>query len=211
MKKNLYKIEKCVNAKKAFSDKWTTDREKGYYAYPKIQGKTNLEEPIKNLAASMYYTFSKVTYEMSCISFAMFIYTRNNKWTVSPKPFKFIASFYKNPLKEFTQALNTIYPSKRPASCVIYITYPCCSPFDEEWQPIKRPYFPCKYNGGRLPMLNETKTFKTEECQICFENPSSVLFCVCGHICICECCFKIYNSSACPICKTYNEYVRKIF
>ena len=202
----MYEIEKCENAKKAFRDKWTTDREKGYYAYPKIRGK----EPIKNLAASMYYTFSKVSHEMSCISFVMYIYTRNNKWTVSPKPFNLITSNCKNPLKEFTETLNVIYPSKRPASCIIYITYPSCSPFEKEWKFIKRQYFPCPYIGGSLPMLNENKTFKTEECQICLENPTSVLFCVCGHICICKYCFKIYNSSACPICKTYNEYIREI-
>ena len=59
-------------------------------------------------------------------------------------------------------------------------------------------------------MINSIKTFKTEVCQICNENPTCILFCVCGHICICEECLKIYDSPACPICKTYNEYVRKI-
>ena len=209
MKKNLYEIEKCENAKHRFVDEWITDREKGYFVYSKIREKTNLEESIKNLAASMYYTFSKVTYDMKHTSFAMFIYTRNNKWTMTPKPFRLIASYYKNPLKEFTETLNKIYPSKRPAACSIFIAYPCCSPFDKEFIFGSRPYFPCKYNGYKLPLLNN-KTFKTEECQICFENPTSVLFCVCGHICICECCFKTYNSYACPICKTYNEYVRAI-
>ena len=69
MSKNLYKIEKCINAKKAFMDKWESG--KNYYAYPKIQEKEklNLIEPIHNLAASMYYTFCKVQYEMGNISF----------------------------------------------------------------------------------------------------------------------------------------------
>ena len=209
MSKNLYKIEKCINAKKAFMDKWETGR--NYYTYPKIQEeeKINLIEPIHNLASSMYYTFSKVKYEMGCISFTMFLHTRNSKYTVTQKPFKIISSLYdEKPLREFTDALYKIYPSKRPASCVIYITHPSFTL--ENSNLAGRPYFPCNFIGGRLPMLNSIKTFNTEVCQICNENPASILFCVCGHICVCGECIKKYESSACSICKTYNEYVRKI-
>ena len=94
MSKNLYKIEKCINAKKTFMDKWETGR--NYYTYPKIQEKEkiNLIEPIHNLASFMYYTFSKVKYEMGCISFTMFLHTRNSKYTVTQKPFKIISSLY---------------------------------------------------------------------------------------------------------------------
>ena len=124
MSKNLYKIEKCINAKMAFADRWEKGR--NYYTYPKIQEKEklNLIEPIHNLTASMYYTFSKVKYEMGCISFTMFIHTRNSKYTVTPKAFHLLNSLCENPLKEFSDTLHEIYPSKRPASCVIYITYP---------------------------------------------------------------------------------------
>ena len=184
MSKNLYKIEKCINAKKAFMDKW--EMGKNYYTYPKIQEKEklNLIEPIHNLASSMYYTFSKVKYEMGSISFTMFIHTRNSKHTVTPKPFKIISSLYdEDPLKEFTDALYKIYPSKRPASCVIYITYPSFTISNSHLT--GRPYFPCNFIDGRLPMLNSIKTFNTEVCQICNENPACILFCVCGHICVC--------------------------
>ena len=69
---------------------------KNYYSYPKIQEKEkiNLIEPIHNLASSIYYTFSKVKYEMGDISFTMSIHTRNSKHTVTPKPFKIISSLY---------------------------------------------------------------------------------------------------------------------
>ena len=209
MSKNLYKIEKCINAKIHFRDKW--EWVYNYYTYPKIQEKEklNLVEPIHNLAASMYYTFSKVQYEMGNTSFTMYLHTKNSKNTTTPKPIKLIFSIYeKNQLKDFTDALYKIYPSKRPASCVIYITYPCWSISNRFL--VGRPYFPCKFVGGRLPMINNLKTFDSGECQICFENPTSILFCVCGHICMCGDCIKVYQSGACPICKTYNEYVRKI-
>ena len=209
MSKNLYKIEKCINAKMQYKDSWAW--EVNYYEYPKIQekDKINLIEPIRNLAASMYYTFSKVQYELGESTFIMYLHTRNSKYTKSPNPIKFINSIYdKNPLKIFTDALNKIYPSKRPAFCVISITYPSWT--CETCDIAGRPYFPCKFVGGRLPIINSLKTFDSKECQICFKNPSEILFCICGHICMCGICIKIYQSGACPICKTYNEYVRKI-
>ena len=207
MSKYLYKIEKCVNAKIFFMDKW----EKGYnyFSYPKIQEKEklNLIEPIYNLAASMYYTYSKIRYELGDTSFTMCIHTRNSKYTTTPKPIKIIF-YYENHVKEFTDALYKIYPSKRPASCVIYVTYP--SFYISNSHLSGRPYFPCNFIGGRLPMINSIRTFDSGKCQVCLENPTSILFCICGHICICGECIKNYESAACPICKTYNEYVRKI-
>ena len=59
-------------------------------------------------------------------------------------------------------------------------------------------------------IINPSKIFKSEESIICLENQPIILFCVCGHICICGECIKEYESAACPICKTYNEYIRKI-
>ena len=209
MSKNLYKIEKCINAKIYFMDEW--EWVYNYYTYPKIQEKEklNLVEPIHNLAASMYYTFSKVKYEMGDTSFTMYLHTKNSKNTTTPKPIKLIFSIYeKNQLKDFTDALYKIYPSKRPASCVIYITYPCFS--ISNCHLAGRPYFPCNFIGGRLPLTNSLRIFDSKECQVCLENPTSILFCICGHICMCGDCIKKYQSGACPICKTYNEYVRKI-
>ena len=36
--------------------------------------------------------------------------------------------------------------------------------------------------------INKNKTFKNEECVVCLLNPSNILFCSCGHICICSKC-----------------------
>ena len=209
MSLNLYKIEKCINAKIFFMDKWVTVY--NYYTYPKIQEKEkiNLVEPIHNLAASIYYTFSKIKYDLGETSFSMFLHTKNSKNTLTPKPIKIIDSIYEmNILKEFKDALHKIYPSKRPAFCVIYVTYPCFSLSNSEL--VGRPYFPCEFIGGRLPMINGLKTFDSEKCQVCLENPTNILFCICGHICMCRECIRKYESASCPICKTYNEYIRKI-
>ena len=208
MSKNLYKIEKCINAKIQYRDRWVWGF--NYYEYPKIQEKEelNLVEPIHNLAASIYYTFSKVQYELGDTSFTMYLHTKNSKNTKTPKSILITYSTEKNKLKDFTDTLHKIYPSKRPASCIIYITYPSWTISNRFLS--GRPYFPCNFIGGRLPMINSLKTFDSGECQVCFENPSSILFCICGHICMCGNCIKIYQSGACPICKTYNEYVRKI-
>ena len=158
MSKNLYKIEKCINAKKQYMDKWVWGD--NYYEYPKIQEKEklNLVEPIHNLAASMYYTFSKVQYELAESSFTMYLHTKNSKNTKSPKPIEIIFSIYeKHQLKDFTDALHKIYPSTRPATCIIYITYPSWTISNRFIA--GRPYFPCEFIGGRLPMINSLKTF----------------------------------------------------
>ena len=107
MSKNLYKIEKCINAKIQYRDSWV--RGSNYYEYPKIQEKEklNLVEPIHNLAASMYYTFSKVQYELGNSSFTMYIHTKNSKNTKTPKPIGIINSLYeKNQLKEFSRYIT---------------------------------------------------------------------------------------------------------
>ena len=67
-----------------------------------------------------------------------------------------------------------------------------------------------EFTKEETKIINPSKIFKSEECIICLENQPIILFCICGHICICEECIKKYESAACPICKTYNEYIRKI-
>ena len=52
--------------------------------------------------------------------------------------------------------------------------------------------------------INEIKMYKTDECVICLENKTNVLFCLCGHICICEKCNEIKKLNSCPVCKTEN-------
>ena len=56
--------------------------------------------------------------------------------------------------------------------------------------------------------INDFKTFKVEQCVICLENILNVLFCNCGHICICESCKKEFTN--CPICKKENTILRII-
>ena len=67
-----------------------------------------------------------------------------------------------------------------------------------------------EFTKEETKIINPSKIFKSEECIICLENQPIILFCNCGHICICGECIKKYESAACPICKTYNEYIRKI-
>ena len=46
--------------------------------------------------------------------------------------------------------------------------------------------------------INEIKTYKTDECVICLENKNNVLFCNCGHLCVCEKCIEIKRLTKCP-------------
>ena len=59
-------------------------------------------------------------------------------------------------------------------------------------------------------VINLYKIFKSVECIACMDNKPIILFCNCGHRCICEECFKISTSSICPVCKTDNEIIRNI-
>ena len=56
--------------------------------------------------------------------------------------------------------------------------------------------------------INSSQSFKSEECVICLTNPPNVLFCNCGHLCLCSECEKLKNSNKCPICKIENRIIR---
>ena len=58
--------------------------------------------------------------------------------------------------------------------------------------------------------VNDLKTFKIEECVICLENKNNVLFCNCGHICVCDKCILLQRLTKCPCCKTKNTILRII-
>ena len=58
--------------------------------------------------------------------------------------------------------------------------------------------------------INEIKTYKTDECVICLENKTNVLFCNCGHLCVCQKCIEIKRLTKCPVCKTINTIIRII-
>ena len=62
--------------------------------------------------------------------------------------------------------------------------------------------------GEEFP-INDFKTFKLEECVICLEKKPKVLFCNCGHICICKKCAS-HRYDNCPVCKKENTILRII-
>ena len=57
--------------------------------------------------------------------------------------------------------------------------------------------------------INDSRTFKLEQCVICLEKEPKVLFCNCGHICICNECLVIKLDN-CLVCKKENEILRII-
>ena len=60
-------------------------------------------------------------------------------------------------------------------------------------------------------IINAEKIFKEDDCVICLTNPPNILFCNCGHLCVCEECSKTGESlEKCPICKTENTNLRII-
>ena len=59
-------------------------------------------------------------------------------------------------------------------------------------------------------VIKVDKIFKAEECVICFSTKPNVLFCGCGHLCICNECNKIKKLNVCPACRTKNTILRII-
>ena len=57
--------------------------------------------------------------------------------------------------------------------------------------------------------INDFKTFKPDQCVICLEEEPKVLFCNCGHLCICEKCL-VRRFDNCPVCKEKNTILRII-
>ena len=60
------------------------------------------------------------------------------------------------------------------------------------------------------PSINSSQSFKSNECVICLTNPPNVLFCNCGHLCLCSECERKKISNKCPICKTENTIIRSL-
>ena len=59
-------------------------------------------------------------------------------------------------------------------------------------------------------IINAEQIFKYDECTICLSNPPNVLFCNCGHLCICLECDKTKSLNTCPVCKTETTIKRNI-
>ena len=78
---------------------------------------------------------------------------------------------------------------------------------DEEEEEPEEPEEP-EYIQNETPIINSSLSFKSNECVICLTNPPNVLFCNCGHLCLCLECERKKNSNKCPICKTENTIIR---
>ena len=60
-------------------------------------------------------------------------------------------------------------------------------------------------------ILNGNNTYKEDNCLICIDKNPNMLFCSCGHICICEECFdRLDNKTICLKCREKNTIIRKI-
>ena len=64
--------------------------------------------------------------------------------------------------------------------------------------------------NNETPIINSSQSFKSNECVICLTNPPNVLFCNCGHLCLCSECERKKISNKCPICKTENTIIRTL-
>ena len=62
----------------------------------------------------------------------------------------------------------------------------------------------------RREKLNTIRTFKDEDCVICINTKPNILFCDCGHTCICEECYIALEDNKCPKCRSKNKVIRKI-
>ena len=59
-----------------------------------------------------------------------------------------------------------------------------------------------------ITIINASQSFKSNECVICLTNPPNVLFCNCGHQCLCSECERKKISNKCPMCKIGNTIIR---
>ena len=69
---------------------------------------------------------------------------------------------------------------------------------------------PEEYIQNSPRIINSSQSFKSNECVICLTNPPNVLFCNCGHLCLCSECERKKKSNKCPICKTENTIIRRL-
>ena len=67
------------------------------------------------------------------------------------------------------------------------------------------------YGLANEKKIKAEKFFKEDVCAICITNPANILFCECGHLCVCEECVKFGEGlEKCPICNIINTNLRII-
>ena len=59
-------------------------------------------------------------------------------------------------------------------------------------------------------IIKANNIFNADECVTCLHYSPNVLFCNCGHVCICAECEHVKSLKICPICKTENTIKRMI-
>ena len=70
----------------------------------------------------------------------------------------------------------------------------------------------CKHETfpGYDSPINSNTVFHFDSCLICSDSAPKVLFCNCGHLCLCPNCYKKYNKKQCVSCRMLNTIVRII-
>ena len=68
--------------------------------------------------------------------------------------------------------------------------------------PISPFFFEMRVIEELKPINKIRKTYKTEECVICFSSPPNVVYPDCGHILTCESCEQQKEINICPTCRT---------
>ena len=61
-----------------------------------------------------------------------------------------------------------------------------------------------------MPPKPLEESFRIDQCVICLENETNILFIDCKHICTCLKCEKIKPSVKCPYCRTEISRIIKI-
>ena len=61
-------------------------------------------------------------------------------------------------------------------------------------------------------IINAEKIFKENECVICFKKEPKIIFCNCGHQCVCKECWRLLDdrNHICVICRKRNDIIRII-
>ena len=152
---------------------------------------------------SSYLRYNRGESEANVINIELvFIFKTFNR----PDPIKFWGYLLDNPIAHIRSKINRIYSDGH------YVSF--LEPFGIIMRLENNSYFNLgfeiyeSYNESideDVETINDIKTFKHDLCTICLERIPNVLFCLCGHICICEKCNEIKKLDECPICKTNNK------
>ena len=165
----------------------------------------NLITLLEEMKPLFVYIISYVLYEGLQITWEV-LYIRirfQNTYLGSNDNIKFWSNIYENPLGSIQDRIN-IY-KKSP----YYMSYQ--DPLRVEILFLRRRVIESSnFKKNKIESINNIKTFRKDECVICLTEQPNVLFCECGHICLCTSCNKKQVLEKCPLCKTKNTILRVI-